>query len=118
MTTIDGLALQELRETCEEVRDGIGGEMTLSEDDARLLIRLMDERDARLDAGGAIADSDLVGAELAVLGEFEADGCRYEHAGVIVFDDVESVRAAAPHLFRRVVLVAPTSAAPATEASS
>jgi DNA-directed RNA polymerase subunit RPC12/RpoP len=56
MDTIDALALQELRETCEEVRDGIGGEMTLNARDARLITALMDERDERIDVTAAPQD--------------------------------------------------------------
>jgi hypothetical protein len=50
MDRIDGLALQELRETCEEVLEGAVGEQVFDTKDAALIIALMDERDARLDA--------------------------------------------------------------------
>ena len=50
--TIDGLALQELREIIESIAEQSDGDW-LGAADARLILALMDERDARIDAEGA-----------------------------------------------------------------
>lgn len=47
MTDIDGLQLQELRETLEEALEGVVAPLELDDRDARLILALMDERDAR-----------------------------------------------------------------------